>query len=309
MKKIITVLGDVLPGDLGVVMPHEHVVCDIRRESGRIDNLLDDVELCCREVALYRTAGGSTLVDVTTEDIGRDPVALKAISAKTGVHLVTTTGYYSEVIFPDYVRQVTVDQLAHHMIAEYRNGIGDTGVRPGIIGELASKQEHVTPLEERVLRAAARTHNETGLAITLHSGIGRPAPRQLAVLVSEGVSPDRVIVSHADLEWHDEMARDLDYFLPLLDQGCYLGFDTIGWEDFSPESARIERIVSLIEKGYERQLLLSSDLCRRSFYHRYGGRGYDYVLRHFVPRLREHGVHHARIDLMLRENPGAALAI
>ena len=61
MKKVITVLGEVSPNDLGIVMPHEHVACDIRRESGRIDNLLDDVEVSCREVSLYWEAGGGNI--------------------------------------------------------------------------------------------------------------------------------------------------------------------------------------------------------------------------------------------------------
>ena len=304
----MTVRGEMPPDKLGVTMPHEHIICDVSRHSGKEDNLLNDVKMAAQEVAAFRRAGGSTIVDVTTEDIGRDPLALKRVSAASGVNIITTTGYYAERIYPHRVLQMTAPELAAHMIHEVRHGIGDTGVRPGIIGELGADEPSVSPVEEKVLRAAARTHNETGLAITLHSSYTRPAPNQLAVLREEGVSPERVIVSHADVVWHEDIAEDLDYFLPLLDAGCTLGFDTIGWDEFSPEPERIKRIRLLLERGYENQLLLSSDLCRRSFYHANGGRGYDYVLRQFIPKLREDGVAEKHIHLMLVENPQAVLA-
>ncbi len=304
----MTVQGAIAPDQMGVTMPHEHIVCDISIQSGKEDNRLDNIDLCISEVIAFKQAGGSTLVDVTPEDIGRDPLALKRVSEATDVHIITTTGYYSERLYPKYIVESSTADLAARMVREVTDGIGNTGIRPGIIGELGSHQAHVTPAEEHVLRAAARTHLATGLAITLHSSLDRPAPKQLALLQEEGVSPERVIVSHADIVWHEDIAQDLDYFLPLLDAGCYLGFDTIGWKDFSPEPERIKRLCVLIEKGYVSRLLLSSDLCRRSFYHAYGGRGYDYVLRSFVPKLKARGISDSQIATMLTDNPREILS-
>ncbi len=303
MKKIMTVAGELSPNKLGITMTHEHILCNIMKESGNFFNLLNDVELAAEEVAAYGDAGGRTIVDVTAEEVGRDPEGLKRISALSGVNIITTTGYYSLAVFPQYVFEMSTKELAAHMIDEVKNGIADTGIRPGIIGELKSGQTHVLPPEERVLRAAARTQNETGLAITLHSGFGRPAVNQFGVLREEGASLERVIVGHADLLWHRNIQKDLDYYQEILDAGAYLEFDLIGWEGFSPEAEKIKRLCLLLEKGHEDRLLLSSDFARTTFYHVYGGRGYDYVLRHFVPKLKEHGVSDAQVNAMLVENP------
>ena len=308
MKRVMTVLGEIAPQQLGITMPHEHVACDISRDSGREDNLLDDIGLLSAEVAAFKSAGGRTMVDVTTADIGRNPTALKTISENTGVHLITTVGYYSEKLFINHVAQHSTASLAADMIREIRHGINHTNIKPGIIGELRSTEAYVTPGEERVLRAGARAHNETGLAITLHSSDTRPAPNQIAVLREEGVSLERVIVGHADVACQENMADDLDYYLPLLDAGCYLAFDTIGWPGHCPEPEIIARIIALTQRGYGGRLLISSDVCRRSFLHANGGRGYDYVLRHFVPMARAHGLDNAQIQRMLIDNPREVLS-
>ena len=96
MKTVMTVLGEIAPDELGIVMPHEHIVCDIARHSGKATNRLNDIELCKRELGYFKRAGGRTMVDVTTSDIGRDAGALKQIARATGVNVVMGTGYYTE---------------------------------------------------------------------------------------------------------------------------------------------------------------------------------------------------------------------
>lgn len=305
---IVTVKGPIEPDELGVTMSHEHIMCDISQHSGKEDNLLDDIDLASKEVAFFHEAGGKSLVDVTTDDIGRDAGALAMISDKTGVNIVTCTGYYAEELYPDYVHNMDIGELAAHMIDEAVNGIGETGVRPGIIGELRSNDTDVTVAEEKVLRASARTHKATGLAISLHSGYGRPGPNQLAILQQEGVDVERVIVCHGDVVWDEDVNKDMDYYQGILDSGAFLSFDAIGWKDAMPEEEKIVRICALLEKGYVRQLLFSLDLCRKSFYHACGGHGYDHVLEHFVPRLREHDVSQIPIETILIENPRRVLS-
>ncbi len=309
MKKIITVLGEIAADELGVTMPHEHVICDISLHSGNENNRLTDVNLAIQEVMAFKEAGGNSLVDVTTVDIGRNPEALKKASEATGVNIITTTGFYCEDIYPSSFWDADKKSLARYMIDEAVNGIGETGIRPGVIGELGSKNSTASPAEETALRASALTQLETGLAIVLHSALNRPAPDQVRILREEGVSPERIIVSHADIVWHEDIQLDLAYHLSLLDIGCYLSFDTIGWQEFSPEDHKIACILELIEMGYADQLLLSSDLCRRTFYHANGGRGYDYVIRDFVPRLKESGVSETDIKCILVSNPSDALAV
>lgn len=309
MKKIITVMGEIPADKLGITMPHEHVICDISLHSGNENNRLNDIDAAVGEVAAYREAGGGSLVDVTTVDIGRNPQALRQVSEATGVNIITTTGLYSEDIYPPGFWCGDVKSLADQMIHEATYGIGETGIRPGVIGELGSKNTEPSPAEEVVLRASARTHLETGLAIVLHSALNRPGSNQVRILLEEGVAAEKIIVSHADIVWHKNIQDDLSYHFSILESGCFLSFDTIGWEEFSPESHKIACILAIIEKGYSNRLLLSSDLCRRSFYHMHGGRGYDNVINNFVPRLLESGVSKSDMDLILIGNPAQVLSI
>ena len=112
MKKIMTVCGEISPDQLGIVLPHEHIVCDIARLSGSLDNLLTDIEPCKREVEYFKRAGGGTIVDITPPDIGRNAAPLKEISQATGVHIVTCTGYYLEQTMREFVGTKSVDDLA-----------------------------------------------------------------------------------------------------------------------------------------------------------------------------------------------------
>ncbi|MFA5204822.1 MAG: hypothetical protein WC708_10525 [Lentisphaeria bacterium] len=310
MKKIMTVCGEIPPAQLGVTLPHEHIVCDLARLSGTPDNRLDDLAACKQEVAYFKRAGGGTIVDVTTPDIGRNAAALREISKATGIHLLACTGYYLEQTMREWVADKRIDQLAAQMIREITEGIGETGIKPGLIGELASADHWIRPLEERVLRAAARAQKETGLAISLHAAVGRPALDQLEILREEGAVLERVIVGHVDYEWHRRMFQDTDYYQKLLDAGCYLEFDQIGWGDAGmPEAERMKRILFLLGRGYGERLLLSSDLCRRSFYHQNGGRGYDNVITSFIEQLQTIGASPSQIRSMLIDAPARALAI
>ncbi|MGI9004595.1 MAG: hypothetical protein ACR2FU_00050 [Streptosporangiaceae bacterium] len=91
----MTVTGAVAAGELGVVLPHEHVFIDLVREY-RGSGLLNDEHLACQELAALRAAGGATLVDLTPDEIGRDPAALRRVSAATGISIVMGCGHYRD---------------------------------------------------------------------------------------------------------------------------------------------------------------------------------------------------------------------
>ena len=309
MKTVMTVLGEIAPDELEIVMPHEHIVCDIARHSGKATNRLNDIELCKRELGYFKRAGGRTMVDVTTSDIGRDAGALKQIARATGVNVVMGTGYYTEKTAGPALAGRSIEELAAGMIQEIRRGIDDTGVKPGIIGELGSDLDGFSDAEQRVLRAAAATCHETALAISLHSPIRSQARRRLAILRAEAVPSDRVIMGHVHYQWDQKIDTDLAYYQELLDAGCYVEFDQIGWGDEAISEAEVVvRIQKLIEKGYGDRLLISSDLCRRSFYHENGGRGYDYIITHFTAQLEESGISKEDVKSILIDNPAAVLA-
>src|SRR5207245_7496085 len=188
-------------------------------------------------------------------------------------------------------------------VRERTEGIGETGIRAGVI-KVATSAHRITPYEEMVLRAAARAHLETGVPITTHTDEGTMGVEQLETLVGQGVAPQAIVVGHSD------GSSDLHYHLTMLDRGAYLGFDRFGLELLHPDRARTAALIGLLGVGFERQIVLSHDTvwCWR-------GRAPvipasaladwqpTHLFRKILPRLREAGVPQAKIDAMLVENP------
>lgn len=297
----MTVFGPVPADRLGITLPHEHLQCDLARVTGRREEQLSDIDLAIAEVTRFRTAGGMTVVDVTNRHLGRDPIALQAISRATGLHIVMGCGWYREPFYDPEVFEKTTDRLADDIVEDIARGVGDTGVRPGIIGEIGCDLHYISPAEERSFRAAARAHQRTGLTITTHALRAPVGLAQLDLLVEERVDPRRVIVGHADTyprpDYHDALAK----------RGAWVQFDTVrGVHEFEIEK-RIRLVKEVIARGQLRQLLLSHDVCVPAHLRAYGGGGYDYLLTEFVPRLLAAGLSRDQIDTLTVENPRAAL--
>jgi phosphotriesterase-related protein len=279
---------------------------------------LDDLELLDEETAIaealeFRLAGGGTIVDVTSLGIGRDPRALARIARTTGLHVVMGCGYYVGASHPDGMDSKTVDDIAREMIADITTGVGDTGVRAGIIGELGCSWP-LTDNERKVLRAGAWAQRETGAAITVHPGRHEAAPFEvLDVLSEEGADVGRVIIGHLGRTY-----RDVGGVLELAKRGCYLEYDQFGWEssnfslgdmDFPSDARRIDSLVGLIEAGYSDRLLVGQDVCAKHCLTRYGGYGYAHLLDNITPRLREKGIAGRDVEAILVGNPARVLAL
>jgi phosphotriesterase-related protein len=299
---IHTVRGPVAPAALGRVLPHEHLLCDLYRITGHSDHLLNDEELACEELASLTAAGGTALVEATPIDLGRNPEGLRRISEATGVHIVMGTGWYRQPYYPPEIDRWDTNHLADIMVAELTEGVGETGIRAGIIGEIGVDRDYATAAEERVLRAVARAHLRTGAPITTHASLFPVGLVQLALLQEEGVDPARVIIGHADTYLNHE------YHLAVLKTGAYLQFDTIAREHLNPDARRAAALVRLLRDGWGERLLLSSDRCFRTDLKACGGVGYDIVFTRFFDRLRALGVGDDELRLLTEANPRRILA-
>ena len=170
MKKVMTVRGAISPEELGHTQMHDHLFADLSwaRHRWLAMPITDEVQIT-EEIRLYGQAGGGTLVDPTLEHFGRLPEAMRRVSEATGVHVVMGSGFYREPYYPEFVNKLPTQDLADYIVDEIENGVGDTGIKPGIIGEIGIDKRWVQGVEERVLRAAARAQVATGLAITTHT--------------------------------------------------------------------------------------------------------------------------------------------
>lgn len=301
-KKVHTVLGAIDPAALGRTLMHEHIICDIYRVTGRLNELLNDEALAVDELKLLRQAGGAALVDATTPDLGRDPAALRRIAQQTGLHLIMGAGWYRQPYYPPEIDKLPTNRLADIIIAELIEGVAGTGIRAGIIGEIGIDLDYATAQEERVLRAAARAQKATGAPLTTHASMYPVGLAQLDILQDEGVDMSRVIIGHCDTY------LDQTYHLAILEAGAYVQFDTVGRHHMNPDSRRAEALVELLRLGWAKQLLLSSDRCFRSDLCAFGGLGYGYVFSKFFDMLRAKGLDDETLDTITIENPQRALA-
>ncbi len=198
----------------------------------------------------------------------------------------------------------SVDDLADELVAEIEAGVGETGVRPGIIGEIGTDKPWLSPAEERVHRAAARAARRTGLAITTHSVLSPVGLDQLRIFDEEGADPGRVIIGHAD------SYPVLAHHLAVIERGATLEFDFLGMSFSATErhgEARIiELLCDLLARGHADRILLSQDVCHDSQLKRYAGNGYVYLAETFLPRLRAAGVSRGRDRDDDRHEPGPA---
>jgi len=311
MPHVMTVLGSVDPSTLGFTLPHEHTQCALWHISDRWDywELTRDEPLILEELRLLREAGGRTLVDVTLPGIGRDPAWLVRVAQRSGLNIVMGGGWYRNPWYPPEARldRRMTDEIAESLVAEATVGVGETGIRIGILGEIGTDKPWVAPIEERVFRAVARASRRTGLAISTHAAQSAVGTLQLQILEEEGVDPGRVVIGHAD------SYPRLDHYLGLLERGASIEFDFLGMA-FEPtekhgEARVVDLLLELLSRGFGDRILLSQDVCHNSQLRRYEGNGYTYLQTTFLPRLRERGVGQAEIDGMTVANPRRVLTV
>ena len=332
MKEIMTVSGPVEAEKCGMVLSHEHLFIDLRNQASALagerkickadhnrlmadpyclkDNLLlDDFESAAGEAASLLEYGCNTVVDCTVDDIGRDPVRLRSLSAKTGLNIVAGCGWYTGDTHSDEFRKRTADELAEELISEIRHGAGESGIRPGIIGEIGTSKR-ITDGEWKALTAAALAQRETGLALQIHiypwSDNGRPAVKELFRL---GVAPERIVICHSDVQ------PDRDYIFDLLRSGVYVELDNFG-KEFTPaddgfadgifisDRERAVLAADIISRGFGKQLLLTNDICLKCMLTEYGGQGYSHIFRGIIPMIAEQGIPEKYLrETILHDNP------
>jgi len=309
--RVQTVLGRIDPGDLGWTLPHEHTAIALWHIANRWDywELRRDETVIVEELGKFATAGGSAIVDLTLPGVGRDPVWLAGLSRATGLHIVMGSGWYRDAYYPAeaLIDRRSVDDLADELVREATDGVGDTGIRTGIIGEIGTDKPWLSAREERVHRAAARAARRTGLSITTHAVQSTVGLDQLTVFEEEGADLSRVVIGHADSN------PSPDYHRAIVERGATVEFDFLGMS-FTPlerhgDGRIVESICDLLSRGLAGQILLSQDVCHDSQLTRYGGNGYVYLADTFLPRLRAAGVGEDEIRTMTVDNPRRLLTV
>ena len=333
---VMTVRGAMPLDALGITLMHEHLLLDARswwnrpKEAERLhlasapvhagiigelrmdpfvclDNCrLEDEKLAIAELLPLKTLGGPTVVDPTCRGIGRDPLALKRISEATGLHIVMGAGYYLQGSHPPAVASMRADAIADEIVRDAREGVDGTEVRIGLIGEIGVSGDF-TADEEKSLVGAARAQRRTGLPLMVHlPGWFRHGHRVLDIVETEGGDLRHTVLCHMNPSF-----LDVDYQTACAARGAFIEYDMLGMDYWYADqqvqcpsdeetAAAIARLVAL---GFGHRLLLSQYVFLKMMLTRYGGNGYAFVCRHFLPRLRRHGVDEATLDRLMTANP------
>ena len=304
---VMTVNGPISVERLGPSLSHEHVMVDFAGAEVVGPDRYDPDEV----VAVVRpyleqiyAQGCRTLFDFTPDYLGRDPMVLKRLSDATGLQLVTNTGYYGardDQHLPPHAFTESADALAARWVAEARDGIGGTGIRPGFI-KVGVDSGPLSDMDRKLVLAGARTHRATGLTLAVHTGRAEAAFEQLDLLEAEGIRPEAWIWVHAQAEpdgmKHVEAAR----------QGAWVAFDGI-----APRSLErhVELLLHMKQHNLLDRVLISQDAGWYSVGEPGGGgfRAYSFFYETALPTLQDAGFTEAELDQLTVQNPARAFAV
>jgi phosphotriesterase-related protein len=318
MDWINTVTGRVKPEELGMTLVHEHLLIGypgwfmdaLAPKFQRAEALAKGVD----KLSELRSFGVSTFLDPCPVDLGRDVTFMAEVSQRTGMNIVCATGAYKENEGLTYTfGALPVEEIAAIYVKELTEGIGDTGIRAGVV-KVATGAEHITDYERKLLTAAGRAASEVGCPILTHTDDASCGPEQIDILMKEGVPAHRILVGHSDGR------GDHAYHRSIADRGSYVGFDRFGIETIISDDVRIESVRKMVEAGYARSICLSQDAICASWLGRPVFHGKvvvppelmtmslpnweaAHLFKRILPKLKELGVTDADLDTIFVQNP------
>jgi phosphotriesterase-related protein len=294
-----TILKDVPPDSItGVTLIHEHL--SMRRADAK-PIFYDNLDLISDEVRACAKDGVSCIVDTGNNGLGRSIDALRTIATRSGMLVVACGGFHVKDDYPADTFKKSEDQIAEDLYglakAERWGAIGEMGTGTAV---------PMDPDERKVLRAAAKLHARTGMAIITHvsDGCAQCALDQVDLFESAGVNLNKVVIGHLNDIKHEPAAAPL----AIAKRGAYVAFDHSGRPDDPRAPEYVRTIKTLLDAGHEDRICLSNDFASEKYLRKNGGPGIDSIMTTIVPRLRAAGVNAATMHKILVENPRRVLA-
>ncbi|MEN2283200.1 phosphotriesterase [Algoriphagus sp. SE2] len=301
---INTVAGFIPIDSMGLTLIHEHMLVDFIGADSVSSERYDRKEVFNKvlpyllEVKKY---GVKTIFDCTPSYLAKDPELLKELSEKSGIQLITNTGFYGAVggkYLPDFVFRENASQLAERWMAEFEKGIGNTGIKPGFIKISVNEEDPLLEVDAKLVRAAGITHENTGLLIYSHTGTWNTAKQEVEILQKMGIDPSAFVWVHAQAE------QDFQNYLEAAKLGVWISLDGIGWSI----DEYVDRLLFAKENGVLGNVLISHDA---GWYDPAKPDGGDFqpftnIFEKLMPALNAKGFDEADWNLLLKENPKRA---
>ncbi len=309
MPNISTVLGPVSTSKMGFTLVHEHVLitsAGLKDVYPEFIHRAAAIKEGIRRLTEAKTEGITTVVDLTTMDLGRDVRVIEYVSRVSGVNIIAATGTWLEI--PRAFRMADPSDIARLYVREITEGIEGTGIRAGVI-KVANDVGGVTEPGEIILRAAARAQKATGVPIITHTWAPeRVGDQQVRILESEGVDLNRVCVGHSN------DTTDMDYLTGLLKKGVWVGLDRYPSHrpDVPDWRQRTQTLKALMDAGWAHRLLLSHDdpmtmiIAPKAVFEERIKRNPDHICfikRQVLPYLRELGATEEQVRALVTDNP------
>jgi phosphotriesterase-related protein len=305
--EIMTVLGPVSVSEIGTTLAHEHILVDFVGADSTGHHRWDKQDVINKampHLEAVRSLGCKTFMECTPAYLGRDPELMKTLAEKTGLNILTNTGFYGSgknKFIPSRAFHMGPDELAAEWTTEFNDGIEGTGVRPGFIKISVDRNDSLIPIHEKLIRAAALTHLETGLSIMSHTGPDKPAFDQLGILAAYGVSPEAFIWTHAQ-------AGSLDGWIRAARMGAWISLDHV---DREKVEEYVDHLSEIKSAGLLDRVIISHDSGWYRVGEEDGGKynGYTSIFTELIPALLQNGFDDADIDQLLHKNPARAFTI
>jgi phosphotriesterase-related protein len=313
MTAVPTARGPVDSADLGRTLMHEHVFVltpDVQQNHDEWDEE-SQVGQAVEKLTALKAAGYDTIVDPTVIGLGRYIPRIVRIAEQVDLNIVVATGVYTYDTVPFYfehkgpgISPDMPDPMVDMFVRDLTEGIaGASGVRAAFL-KCAIDKFGLTNDVERILRAVAKAHRQTGAPITVHTHPSTKTGSDVhRVLSDEGVDPSRVVLGHSG------DSTDADHLSQLADLGYILGMDRFGLNLAPTLEQRIDIVVELARRGYADRMVLSQDAScyfdwlDPAFAGALPNWHYLHIDKDVLPALRELGVTEEQIDQMLVGNP------
>jgi len=287
-------------------LSHEHILVDfigadsIQSNVPNHDIIIKEMLPYLEELKAYHV---NYFVDATPNYLGRDVLLLEKIAHKTGLQIITNTGFYgarNNKFVPKYAQEMTAKDLAEMWINEYDNGIDNTSIKPGFIKIGVDSSDSLHVMHQKLVRAAAMTHLNTGLTIASHTGNAKGLWPQLSILKKLGVSPASFIWVHAQQE------NNNDNYLKAAKMGCWISLDGLGWD----LDKHVEKILFAKRNGILDRILISHD---SGWYDPQKKsqtiQPYTNIFKKLYPLLKSKGFTEDEFKLLISVNPSKAFSI
>ena len=305
--KVMTVNGPILSTGMGHSLIHEHILVDFigaDQYDPRKWNREDVIKKLLPFLLQLKATGCKTLVECTPEYLGRDVLLLQQLSTRSGLNIITNTGYYGGSVnkfLPAHAFTETEHQLADRWIKEYQEGIAGTNIRPGFI-KISVNDATLSEISKKLVKAAAHCHLQTGLTIASHTGPAIPAFEEIEILNKFGVAPDAFIWVHAQNE------KDWSQYKLAAKKGAWVSLDAIRDENIN---TYVEMLTFLKKESCLHRVLISHDAGWYEPDKPEGGkiRGYTTLFEKLIPALKQRLFKEQDIDQLIKRNPAEAFTV